>query len=219
MNSNQEYMFRVGFDAGRNSAVDQVATGYFVDVDEAVQMFSRESCDANEERSLARTVIGFILVFAVIYGGLLLIQEDAEAVTPSQPYGGCDEAWQAPRSGGAQWCRDHGWTVRHRLVVSPHRVVKFSTLPSCKTDDGGGPVPCSWNFGTTDGNGIGRAYYVTNPQHPAHHYVWATRPTVHGWQWISHFIGHATSTDEHGYRRPSPCVVKFVGNNTRTKCP
>lgn len=24
-----------------------------------------------------------------------------------EPYGGCDEAWQAPQSEGAQWCRDH----------------------------------------------------------------------------------------------------------------
>ena len=39
-----------------------------------------------------------------------LVQVDASPVS-SQPYGGCDEAWQAPRSDGAQWCRDHGYAV------------------------------------------------------------------------------------------------------------
>lgn len=28
-----------------------------------------------------------------------------------QPYGGCDEAWQAPDSPGAEWCRNHGYLV------------------------------------------------------------------------------------------------------------
>jgi len=39
------------------------------------------------------------------------------SITPDrheqQPYGGCDEAWQAPYSEGADWCRDHGWTIAH----------------------------------------------------------------------------------------------------------
>lgn len=26
-----------------------------------------------------------------------------------EPYGGCDEAWQAPKSPGARWCRAHGY--------------------------------------------------------------------------------------------------------------
>lgn len=29
-----------------------------------------------------------------------------------EPYGGCDEAWQAPTSEGARHCRErHGWTT------------------------------------------------------------------------------------------------------------
>lgn len=32
----------------------------------------------------------------------------------TEPYGGCDEAWQAPQSAGAWECRAHGWIVTAR---------------------------------------------------------------------------------------------------------
>lgn len=92
----------------------------------------------------------------------------------TQPYGGCDEAWQAPQSTGAQDCRDHGWVVRHRLVVGPHHWVHYSTLPSCTFEDGSGSrLPCSWNFRSTDGNGVGDKFYVTGSSWNHHrvHYV------------------------------------------------
>lgn len=36
------------------------------------------------------------------------VPEPEPAAITLPPYGGCDEAWQAPKSAGAQWCRDHG---------------------------------------------------------------------------------------------------------------
>lgn len=57
-------------------------------------------------------------LLAVVYMLLLTPSPSVPAVvevhvpqpTPAaaiEPYGGCDEAWQAPKSEGAQWCRDH----------------------------------------------------------------------------------------------------------------
>ena len=93
--------------------------------------------------------------------------------TTAQPYGGCAEAWQAPRSEGAQWCRDHGWTVGARYVISPRRILRHYRLPSCEVEDASsGPVPCGWNVVAVDGNGRGRAYVVTGSnRHPAFLYV------------------------------------------------
>ena len=34
-------------------------------------------------------------------------QPVAPVTSQPAPYGGCDEAWQAPDSAGARWCRDH----------------------------------------------------------------------------------------------------------------
>src|SRR5262245_63358868 len=66
----------------------------------------------------------------------------------TQPYGGCAEAWQAPHSKGADECRAHGWTVRARLVVGPHRWVRYNNLPHCREEDGSGQKSaCTWNIG------------------------------------------------------------------------
>jgi hypothetical protein len=77
-------------------------------------------------------------------------------------YGGCGEAWQAPSSQGAAWCRGHGWIVRARIVIGPHRYVHMTALPHCRFEDGSGQrSACTWNVGRPiDGNGIGRAYVV-----------------------------------------------------------
>lgn len=37
-----------------------------------------------------------------------------------EPYGGCDEAWQAPHSEGADLCRELGWVIRRH---SAHKEV------------------------------------------------------------------------------------------------
>jgi hypothetical protein len=79
-----------------------------------------------------------------------------------RPYGGCGEAWQSPRSTGAEWCRSRGWIVRARIVIGPKRFVHMTALPHCRYEDGSGQrSSCTWNVGTpVDGNGIGRAYVV-----------------------------------------------------------
>lgn len=93
----------------------------------------------------------------------------------TQPYGGCVEAHRYPHSRGARECRAHGWTIRTRLVVGPHHWVRFSTLPHCETEDGSHTHrPCSWNFDRTDGNGIGRSYWIGRHGHT--HYVRVHRP-------------------------------------------
>lgn len=111
----------------------------------------------------------------MVIGGILALAgvQDAHAAKSDQPYGGCDEAWQAPHSEGAETCRDLGWVVRKNLVVGPRKWVRMSALPSCKYEDGTGHRPaCSWNFGSGDGNGEGNAYWVTGTHNePVFHYV------------------------------------------------
>lgn len=81
------------------------------------------------------------------------------------PYGGCKEANVNVHSDGARWCRQHGWIVMKRLLVSPNG--KASTgLPRCKSEDASG-VSCYWNSlarGNGNGHGFialpGRTVYV-----------------------------------------------------------
>jgi hypothetical protein len=145
----------------------------------------------------------------------------ADAADWTQPYGGCDEAWQAPHSEGADACRAHGWTVRSHLVIDPHRVVRMSSLISCGVEDASdGTVPCSWNFGSTDGNGRGLSFFVSR----AHrfHFVWATDPTTGTrWQWVSRSLGDALA--ESGAPRATTrdwqrCIVKYA-DTTVVSCP
>jgi hypothetical protein len=105
--------------------------------------------------------------------GLLMVVagQPADASTWTQPYGGCDEGWQAPRSAGAQDCRDHGWIVRSRLVVNPHGRVVAHSMPSCPDEERG--RFCSWNINPTDGNGRGAQFWRDADSRA--HYVW-TRP-------------------------------------------
>jgi hypothetical protein len=88
-----------------------------------------------------------------------------------QPYGGCAEAWQAPQSEGAEWCRSRGWVVRRAIVVSPRNWVRYYALPTCRYEDGsGGPLPCQWNFAKPPSAGMD--YWITGThQNPAFHYV------------------------------------------------
>lgn len=77
----------------------------------------------------------------------------APAEPPAEPYGGCDEAWQAPDSPGADDCRSLGWTVTDSLVVAPDGALVMSSLPACATADGtGGATPCT--VGVTDGRRV-----------------------------------------------------------------
>lgn len=83
----------------------------------------------------------------------------------------CVDAYRHPHSVTADTCRDHGWTVLPRLVVTPARVVAHTTLPHCREEDGSAQRSrCTWNIGSrVDGNGIGRAFWVDRHDHI--HYV------------------------------------------------
>ena len=50
-----------------------------------------------------------------------------------QPYGGCKEAINYPRSEGADICRQHGWTITRHIIVRPDKVaVSWWRLPTCQ---------------------------------------------------------------------------------------
>lgn len=87
-----------------------------------------------------------------------------------QPYGGCKEAWQAPRSTGADHCRDHGWTVRKRFVIGPAGVVRFISLRPCPTEDSG---DCYWNARTM-GDGRGDSFIIKGDRDGRHRIWWVT---------------------------------------------
>lgn len=75
------------------------------------------------------------------------------------------------------------------IETTHHGVVISSTLPHCVNEDGSGEhrhgAPCTWNIGSTDGNGRGLAYVIEG-QHADRFfdYVWINRPTAQpGWVW------------------------------------
>lgn len=101
----------------------------------------------------------------------IILATAAAALIPApafahQPYGGCDEAWQAPRSAGAEHCRDHGWTVRHRFVINPRGYVKYVSLPPCEYEDS---YNCYWNA-ETSGNGGGDSFIIRGTEE--RHRIW-----------------------------------------------
>lgn len=115
-----------------------------------------------------------VLTLGVLNGGLdsddrgnsTPLISSARTMPVSAPYGGCAEAWQAPRSEGARYCRSHGWLVGARYVVSPRKVLRMYDLPSCRYEDGSGQPKvsgnrnCGWNVTEGDGNGRGEVYLV-----------------------------------------------------------
>jgi hypothetical protein len=163
-----------------------------------------------------------LLVSAAV---VVLVGGPARSVDPApEPYGGCAEAWQAPRSPGAQQCRELGWTISARFVVGPRGVVRHSSLPHCAHEDGsGGPRPCTWNIARpADGNGRGLAYMVRRDF--SARYVWASSPTGAGWRWVDESLARrlARRFTRPGDRRSTAawqrCVVRY-GDTTRIRCP
>lgn len=142
-----------------------------------------------------------------------------------EPYGGCAEAWQAPRSAGADLCRERGYAVSARFVLSPRGVVLHSSLPHCTHEDGsGGPRPCTWNVGRrVDGNGIGLAYKVRRDM--TVRYVWPEPPAVNGWRWVGERTARrlARLLTRPSERRSTiawqRCVTRHHGTTTRVRCP
>lgn len=87
-----------------------------------------------------------------------------------QPMGGCDEAWQAPRSEGAEHCREHGWTVRKRFVLTPSsRVATIRRLKPCEYEDS---MNCYWNARSM-GNGRGDSFIVIGTED--RHRIWRVK--------------------------------------------
>lgn len=126
-----------------------------------------------------RTFLGCFAVIVVVFSALNVFVPEAEAAprtsshrTVVEPYGGCDEAWQAPRSPGAQWCRDHGWVVKRNFVIDPdYRAVRYLNLGPCKFEDSRG---CYWNA-RVRGDGHGRSF-VIGWKGRAHFVLWRTLP-------------------------------------------
>lgn len=84
-----------------------------------------------------------------------------------QPYGGCVEAHDYPKSEGANECRAHGWTIKWWIVVSPKDRVQFvdPSINQCANEDAG--RFCTWNFDAPRSAGLdlwydghGRRHYV-----------------------------------------------------------
>lgn len=122
---------------------------------------------------MRRIEIVAVIVAGLVIGLVLLVQGKADA---AQPYGGCDEAWQAPSSEGAQLCRDKGWTVTSQLVVNPRGVVKASRLPDCAT----AAAPCALLAGL-DSGWLDSDY--------TWHSVWTSGPRGY-WRWASRAEQH-----------------------------
>jgi hypothetical protein len=138
------------------------------------------------------------------------------------PYGGCDEAWQAPQSDGADWCRDHGWTVTTRLVIGPRGVVRFTSLPHCRVEDASnGPVPCTWNVGPrVDGNGVGLSFVAFDRE--AYRYVWPASPRVGSWYWVTRSaLANHLRVNYPNRSAWSECVARtrFADGAVTVRCP
>lgn len=101
-------------------------------------------------------------VRSVLATVLLSVSGTAVAAGPAQahqPYGGCDESWQVPRSEGAEHCRSHGWVVRPRFVIDAKGRLRYSRMPVCEYEDCRG---CIW-FAHLQGNKQGTSF-ITGPK-------------------------------------------------------
>lgn len=95
----------------------------------------------------------------------------APAASSHQPYGGCQEAWQAPDSEAAAHCEVHGFVIRADSVVRDWK--------PCTHEDGSGMVRCIWDarhMGNGHGlsfkvrhGGTDRAVYVSMSHRRAHY--------------------------------------------------
>jgi len=131
------------------------------------------------------------------------MQPASATPAPSVSQADCLQAYHHSRGAVAQNCREAGWTIRPRLVVGPHGVVRMSHLPHCRYEDGSGTASaCTWNVGhRIDGNGIGAAYWIGNGNRDHTHYVWSGSPLRRGWHW-------ATSADRMASGMDRTCIVR-----------
>lgn len=193
--------------------------------------------------SLLVTIIRIVLTIAAVLCGIVSVvalsasESHATEQATTEPYGGCDEAWQYPQTQGADDCRALGWIVSRRLVVTDRGIVMYSTLPHCRQEDGSGQrnQRCTWNIGPTiDGDGRGLAYWFGHATQPipgpirgrdrVAHYVWRDDPTsTNRWNWVSHRLADALAegSGRHASTRPwERCVTRPTGGDHRwVKCP
>ena len=168
----------------------------------------------------------------LMLGGLLAVAGPGQAQQTrwQQPYGGCVEGHNYPHSQGADECRDHGWTVRQRLVVGPHGVVRFASLPLCREEDGSGQrSACTWNFGPGPeglyhphghtGDDQGLAFWVD--RHDRVHYVWGWYSPITGrWAWVNQELGDALAEGEQ--QEPNnwrACMYRWRHGLAQVACP
>lgn len=116
------------------------------------------ACCANIVMLTAIIAVGVILVLAVF--------APADAATPARSVPNrvtCSDEYRHPSSGQAKTCREAGWTVTSRYLLTPGRVPVYIDLPSCGYEDGSTDrTACTWNVNSGDGNGVGLRYIVTN---------------------------------------------------------
>lgn len=111
-------------------------------------------------------LMGALLVLTGVNFGVV---EEPAPVAWQQPYGGCDEAWQAPRSPGARDCRLHGWTIQRGFVLRPNNTVAYLRMDPCREEDSDGP--CFWNA-ERQGNGTGTSFIIKGPRDGKHRIWW-----------------------------------------------
>lgn len=180
--------------------------GFYRDTVKQRQLSQRKSDESGY-------VSHYVMAVVILVGGLIwgLLAPPAQAWT--EPYGGCDEGWQAPHSVGADQCRDHGWIVRHRLVIDPHKVLRYTSLPACYTDDGTGRY-CTWRA-SEQGNHRGYSYYLNRPEHPR--YIWEYDPTGSGWRWVNRREDRFLDRHHH-HRRWRQCAANRGADDWVVKC-
>jgi hypothetical protein len=117
----------------------------------------------------------YALLVAVFLLAVTCVIIPVKASATAEQQASCVAAHTDPQGVDAGQCRDHGWTVKGRLVVGPNGWVKFSRITHCYNEDGSGQIvlPCSWNFTDGDGNGKGLSYWLsgTSWRHQHVHYV------------------------------------------------
>jgi hypothetical protein len=182
---------------------------------------------AHDSRRMTARVLASlsVLVSVLAVAGLAAILPAGTPATGAElaPYGGCAEAWQSPRSAGADWCRARGWEITGRFVISPRAIVAHESLPHCRYEDGSGQASaCTWNLGPRiDGNGVGLAYIVRRDD--TARYVWPSNPRVDSWYWVTRSAA-LTVHLRHDYPRRTSwreCVgrTRFVSGDFVVKCP
>ena len=138
-------------------------------------------------RAIRYTLAAVMLAVALV--SVVALDADAIPENPEvqQPYGGCKESWPFNvDTPGADDCRALGWIITNRVLLDPNHVLRGTTLPTCKYEDGSGQRgrKCIWNGGK-QGNHRGATYIMRgHGKHRSALYVWAPGTRAHlkgGW--------------------------------------